>query len=560
MKLNKKLMASLLVLTLLLCLLPASALAAPLGLKGLGNRPLPSPAVPEAEVAEETEVAEEAEEVLAEAPEVTDAEAEAVAEEAELLPEPEGVEDLPTEAPEAVAEDAAEPDPEELEAALDAILAQAEEEEEPEVALAPEDVAELESEQEHGAPPQPETYCNEAGETYYAKNGELIYNNEGVVYNNGGTVYNNGGTVYNNTGLVYNNSGTVYSNGGIVYNNGGKVYSNGAVVYAFEGDVETSLIAGYYRVSVAKECEDFAEIQGLEVEPGTEDALMMAKDAVVTITPREGFSLFSVEAEGATLTEEEDGSFTLTDPTDAFELAIRFQADPPVFSLPEGTYNGPQALAMEAVDGAQIYYTLDGSAIDEDNCILYEGPIDLEEGAVVTAVAVVDGTEISAPATASYAIVSVSAPVFEPVEEGYATPAAQGVGIENSGAVAARVEGVSLSGDDADCFTLNRTGSGRISAGATNNNTWVVRPAGKLAPGSYQALLTLNFDSGDSAVLELSFQVNAEEAAVEEAMADAATEEVAAAATEEAVEEAEAEVTEAAEEAEAEAEAAPKVA
>ena len=472
MKYSSKILAVLLALVLMLCLLPVTALAT-------GNQ------------TEQKDAAEEAGTLDDAAP--AEAEAEETA----------GAEDTDAEEPDAEAAEEAE--------------------------------AEEAAEEEEELPPLPEAVYTEEGETFYAKTGDLVYNNAGTVYNNAGTVYNNGGTVYNNGGVVYNNAGTVYSNGGIVYNNGGKVYNNGGVVYTFGGDVEECLIAGYYRVTLAGDYSAFAEIQGLEPEPGAEDSLLIAQDATVTITPKEGFTLLDVEAEGVEITKNEDGSCSLSQPEASLELALRFQANAPVFSLAEGTYAEGQSVELSAAEGAEIYYTTDGELPGEENSTLYEGPIALTEGMTITAVAVAEGAEMSPAAAASYAVVTVEAPVFEAVEEGYNAPAAQGIAITNSGTVTAHVESVELTGEGAASFSLNRTGSGRIGGGTTDDDTWTLRPVSRLEAGSYSAVVVLTFDSGSTAEVEVSFEVKAAEEEAEET--EAAEEEAEEAEAEKAAEE-----------------------
>ena len=511
MKLKKQGLAVLLVLVLLLSLLPATALAAPRGPKAEEAAETTEPAVPG-----ESEGAAEAETRAADE-------------------EDESPLDAIIEALEAQAEEEAE------------IVVTAEDAETPEAEAPAETEAPAEAEgEEEGLPPPPEALYNEAEETLYAKAGDLVYNNAGTVYNNAGTVYNNAGLIYNNAGLVYNNGGTVYSNGGIVYNNGGKIFSNGAVVYAFDGDVETSLIAGYYRVTLADDYSAFAQIDGLEPEPGSEDSLMISKDSVVTITPKEGFSIVSAQADGAKLVKNEDGSYTLSDPSAALELALSFRTAAPVFSLAEGTYASAQTLELTAPEGAAIYYSTDGELPDEENSTLYETPIELTEGAVITAVALFEGAEVSEPVSASYAIVAVTVPSFEPQEVGYSTPAAQAIVVENPGPVTAHVESVELSGEDAASFTLNRSSGSRVGADAVNNSTWVLHPAAKLEAGSYTALITLTFDSGDSYEAELGFKVTGSAEAAEE---DAAAPEEADAEAESPAEDAKIAADEAAEEA-----------
>ena len=127
-----------------------------------------------------------------------------------------------------------------------------------------------------------------------------------------------------------------------------------------------------------------------------------------------------------------------------------------------------------------------------------------------------EGAEISPSASATYAIVTVQAPVFEAVEEGYNSPAAQGIAIENPGAGTTHVESVALSGENADSFSLSRIGGGRIGAGTTDDDTWTVRPVSRLEAGSYSAVITVVFDSGDSVELEVSFEVQAVEKEAEE--------------------------------------------
>ena len=144
-------LALLLVLVFLLCLIPATALAAP----------------------EEAADAEEAEE-------------ETLSEEA--------------------AEEAA--DAEDAESAEEA----AEEEEDEEAPAEPVTVAEEET---YYAAASDLVYNNGGtvyanGGTVY-NNGGTVYANGGTVYNNAGIVYANGGTVYNNAGTVYNNGALIYS-------------------------------------------------------------------------------------------------------------------------------------------------------------------------------------------------------------------------------------------------------------------------------------------------------------------------------------------------------------
>ncbi|MBR5093985.1 MAG: chitobiase/beta-hexosaminidase C-terminal domain-containing protein [Oscillospiraceae bacterium] len=359
----------------------------------------------------------------------------------------------------------------------------------------PEEEAEEPEEDEEAEP-----ITNGEDETCYATGEDTVYNNGGVVYNNGGTVYNNGGTVYNNDGIVYNNNGVVYSNGGTVYNNGGTVYSNSALVYTFGGDVEEARIYGFYRVETAEDLSALADIQGLT------DEGYLGKDQVCSITPHEGLQILEAETTAGTLTENEDGSYSLSELDADCVLTIRFQAEAPVFSLEEGTYGTEQSLEIAAAEGLAVYYTTDGSEPDAETGTLYAEPIALSEGTTVKAVAVLEGAEPSEIAEADYAFVSISAPSFDDVTEGYALPAAGKFTVENTGSVDAVIKSIELQGDDAASFTLNSRTGATVKAGKTNE-TWTIRPVAGLKKGTYKVSAVFTLDSGETVELKVSFKV-----------------------------------------------------
>ena len=369
--------------------------------------------------------------------------------------------------------------------------------EEPEEADDPEEPEEEESREEEKEAP----VFNQAGETLYSMPGQIVYNNGGTVYNNGGLVFNNGGLVYHNDGVVYNNGGVVYANGGTVYNNGGTVYRNEALVYSFSGDVEDSRVFGCFKVTLAEDYSAFAELDGLR-----EDGFLFQED-LCRILPREGWLLTAAEADSGTLTENEDGSWTLSQIDADLTLTLHFRPAAPVFDLPEGTYGEEQLLNISAAEGAEILYTTDGSIPAPDNGAVYEGPVTLSEGAVITAVALAEGAEASEPAVASYAIISVTAPEFADGKVGKNPPAAAAFVLVNGGAVAARVESVALEGDDAACFVLNTHKGFVIKPGRTNNASWTVHPVKGLEAGTYRATAVFTLEGGATADVELRFTV-----------------------------------------------------
>ena len=74
----------------------------------------------------------------------------------------------------------------------------------------------------------------------------------------------------------------------------------------------------------------------------------------------------------------------------------------PVFSVPAGYYTEAQTLEITtATEGAQIYYTLDGST-PTANSTLYEDPITLSETVTVNAIAMKEGMSNSVMTSAEY--------------------------------------------------------------------------------------------------------------------------------------------------------------
>lgn len=345
----------------------------------------------------------------------------------------------------------------------------------------------------------------QADETYFNPEGSTIYNNGGTVYNNGGTVYNNAGLVYNNAGLVYNNAGTVYANGGTVYNNAGSVYNNGAAVYTNDGAVDDSRVFGYHKVELAADYSAFADITVLESQLSSE-ALLIEEGAICTITPKAGYTISSAQAENCRLTRQDDGSYTLDNVEDDFVLSLSFTLEAPVSSLEAGTYKLPQSIELTAAEGADIYYTLDGSEPTPDS-EKYQGPIDIEEGIILKALAVQEGAENSSITEAAYAVPQISAPEFEDLSEGYRATEELGLVVDNSGLADARIQSVILSGDDAASFVLSRTSGGKVSAGAVDSTSWTLTPVYGLEKGSYSAIATFTFDSGDTQEFEISITV-----------------------------------------------------
>ena len=341
---------------------------------------------------------------------------------------------------------------------------------------------------------------NEADQVCYPLEGETVYNNGGTVYNNGALVYNNGGIVYANSGTVYNNGGIVYANGGVVYNNGGTVYRNSATVYTFADDVQQSRVYGAFHVATAEDYSAIAEIEGLDEND------MLLEGQSCTIRVPEGLILRSVEADAGTLTENEDGSWTLEALDADATLTLEVQAEAPVFDLAEGCYAEAQTLTITGPEGAALYYTLDGSAPDEES-LLYEEPIQLTEGCTVCAAALFPGAEPSEITEAAYAFVTITAPEIPDGTQGEEPPEAVAFTVENPGKTPAVIESVSLSGKSASYFSLSTEEGATLKAGKSDSKTWTLQPAADLTRGNYKAIVVFTLAGGQTVQLEVRYKV-----------------------------------------------------
>jgi hypothetical protein len=104
-------------------------------------------------------------------------------------------------------------------------------------------------------------------------------------------------------------------------------------------------------------------------------------------------------------------------------------------------------------------------------------------------------------------VLSVTAPTFASVTEGYTQPAAQGVTLRNTGNEALSV--ASLTSSDTSKFVVSGSGPVSVAAGATNTTGFQVRPAAGLAVGTHSASLTATYNgtSGTTAVATVTIQV-----------------------------------------------------
>ena len=127
-----------------------------------------------------------------------------------------------------------------------------------------------------------------------------------------------------------------------------------------------------------------------------------AKESSVTLTPVSGVTGYQIEffAKGAchstsyTLTYETSGSTTETCAT-------------PTFNPAAGTYTSAQNVTIStATDGAIIYYTTDGTDPTTSSSV-YNSSINVSQTTTIKAIAVKEGIDNSAVATAEYTIVNL---------------------------------------------------------------------------------------------------------------------------------------------------------
>ncbi|MBK8224140.1 MAG: chitobiase/beta-hexosaminidase C-terminal domain-containing protein [Candidatus Obscuribacter sp.] len=96
-------------------------------------------------------------------------------------------------------------------------------------------------------------------------------------------------------------------------------------------------------------------------------------------------------------------------------LASRYQINTaistpdPVLSVGTSTLTGPTEVAIASVDGASVYYTLDGSTPDPSSSPSYTGPVNIAYSQTLKAIAVVHGIQ-SSVVSATYTLDSTKWP------------------------------------------------------------------------------------------------------------------------------------------------------
>ncbi len=110
---------------------------------------------------------------------------------------------------------------------------------------------------------------------------------------------------------------------------------------------------------------------------------------------------------------------------------------------------------------------------------------------------------IASGATPTYTL-TVSAPTFGNVNEGYTQPAAQALTITNSGNSDATISSVTV---DSANFTI--AGSGAAVPAGGSISSWTIQPAAGLSSGTYSATITVTYNNDATATANVQFIVEA---------------------------------------------------
>src|SRR2546426_1820876 len=108
----------------------------------------------------------------------------------------------------------------------------------------------------------------------------------------------------------------------------------------------------------------------------------------------------------------------------------------PTFSLPSGTYNQPQTVALStATSGATIHYTTDGTTPTTSSPV-YTGPVSVAQTTTIGAMAEASGMADSGVSSATYTIVlqQVATPTFSPASGTYVGSVTVALSTTTSGA------------------------------------------------------------------------------------------------------------------------------
>ena len=376
-----------------------------------------------------------------------------------------------------------------------------------------------------------EAVVNPAGETLY-NDGDIVFNNYGTVYNNGGIVYNNGALVYNNAGTVFNNDGSVEDNAAAPEISGtdDSAADDKAVPASTTGTDEAAAEdkaddtkndgkkaaddsksageksageknSGPYKITLSADYSAFADITGLDSDSGID------ADAECVITPKEGVIITDAVTTSGACSMDENGTVTLSKADRDGKLTLKFRLAAPVVSPSSDSYGDDRLITLSAAEGADIYYTTDGSTPAEKSD-KYKEPFEIDSSVIVKAIAVMDGARTSETAEESYVYPAIPDVEFDTVAVGYRQPDAKPLVVKNTGLGELVIESVALEGGDSSSFILSTTDGGTVATGQSDNKTWTVVPKKGLAAGEYETEAVFTLSSGDKVSVDIDFKVS----------------------------------------------------
>ncbi len=117
---------------------------------------------------------------------------------------------------------------------------------------------------------------------------------------------------------------------------------------------------------------------------------------------------------------------TARSPADSADAAPRLRVDAPKFSVPAGTYDGAQTVAISSsTPGATIYYTVNGTDPNASSNE-YKGPLSVASNLTLRAIAIASGYDSSTITSATYTIFeegqAAATPFITPPGGMYSTP------------------------------------------------------------------------------------------------------------------------------------------